>query len=107
MNDIIRMTVRELADALDTRSLSSREISEAFLGRIDAVQGELNAFITVDGEKTLTDAEEADRTRCAGENVSALCGIGAAVKDNIAVSGMKPIKSAKRYCGFHYSLTSG
>ncbi len=89
MNDIIRMTVRELADALDKRSLSSREITEAFLDRIAATRETLNAFITVDGEKTLTAAEEADRTRCAGENVSALCGIGAAVKDNIAVSGMK------------------
>ena len=61
MNDIIRMTVRELADALDTRKLSSREISEAFLDRIDATGDELNAFITVDREKTLTDAEEADQ----------------------------------------------
>jgi len=93
--EIIKMTVSELLGSLESRKLSSREITEAFLSRISEVQDELNAYITVDCEKAMGDADRADEKRRSGEVCETLLGLPAAVKDNMAVRGMKMTCASK------------
>ena len=70
----------ELRSALAARKLSSVELTRLFLGRIGALNGSLNAFITVDEETSLAQARAADATLARGEG-GPLTGIPVAHKD--------------------------
>ena len=70
----------ELRAALAARKLSSVELTRLFLGRISALNGSLNAFITVDEETSLAQARAADATLARGEG-GPLAGIPVAHKD--------------------------
>lgn len=79
-------TARELVAALAARDVSSRELAERYLGRIERVNPALNAAVHVDPEATLAEADAADRALGAGER-RALLGLPLSVKDSIAVAG--------------------
>ena len=78
----------ELAAALAKRQLSSLELTRACLERIGRLNGELNAFITVDEARALTDARQADEALRRGEG-GPLTGIPIAHKDILCTRGMR------------------
>ena len=81
-------TLRALAEALRTGRTSSVELVRSALAAIDAPDGEgARAFLLVDRAGTMTAAEEADRRRRAGAEVSPFCGIPVSVKDLFDVRG--------------------
>src|SRR5262249_27570614 len=80
--------VDELRAALDRRELSARELIEESLGRIDALDGELRSFTTVDADGARAAARKADETRGSTDAGKSLLGIPVAVKDNIDVAGL-------------------
>ena len=84
-----RNGLRELADLLTGRQASAREIAQDLLSRVGALNGRLNAFITVDQERCLREADEADARRARGEARSDFDGIPVAVKDNICTAGLR------------------
>ena len=55
------LTIAAARDGLRAREYSSRELTEAHLAAIDALNPRLNAFITVTGERALAQADAADR----------------------------------------------
>jgi amidase len=78
------------ADLIAAREVSSRELVEIYLDRIERFDGELNAFRVVLAEKALLEADQADaRARAAADAPLArpLLGVPLAVKDNIDVAG--------------------
>ena len=72
-------TVAELSRALGQKEVSSAELTKAFLERINRYKY-LNAFITVDPERSLAQARAADARIARGEG-GALTGIPVAQKD--------------------------
>jgi aspartyl-tRNA(Asn)/glutamyl-tRNA(Gln) amidotransferase subunit A len=70
----------ELRAALDARRVSSVELTQAFLARARALNGSLNAFITLDDEASLAMARAADARLARGEG-GPLAGIPIAHKD--------------------------
>jgi len=80
-------TATELVALLAARQVSSRELTERYLARIERVNGVLRAAVHVDPDATLAAADEADRALAAGER-GALLGLPISVKDSIAVAGM-------------------
>jgi amidase len=66
--------------------LSSRELVELYLRRIERAQPTLNAFRTVFAERALIEADQADARRGAGAD-RPLLGVPLAVKDDIDVAG--------------------
>jgi aspartyl-tRNA(Asn)/glutamyl-tRNA(Gln) amidotransferase subunit A len=78
--------VRELAAALAARRVSSAELTRAFLERIAQAQAGLNAFITVDPERSLAQARAADARIARGEG-GPLTGIPVAHKDLFCAKG--------------------
>ncbi|WP_372409056.1 amidase [Streptomyces luteireticuli] len=68
-------------------AVSSRELTEAALRRIEGTRDALNAFRWVRAEEALREADAADRLRAAGER-RALLGVPVAVKDDMDVAGL-------------------
>jgi aspartyl-tRNA(Asn)/glutamyl-tRNA(Gln) amidotransferase subunit A len=85
--DIIDLTIHELHDNLKARRISSVEATAALLGRIKAVEPQVNSFITVTPEQALADAAAADRRIAAGEG-GVLTGIPLALKDIFLTEGI-------------------
>jgi aspartyl-tRNA(Asn)/glutamyl-tRNA(Gln) amidotransferase subunit A len=87
-SDITRLSAAELAHALGTREVSSVEAVQAHLDRIAAVDGDVHAFLHVDGEGALASAREVDDRRAAGEDLPVLAGVPIAVKDVLVTRGV-------------------
>ncbi|GAB6046199.1 Asp-tRNA(Asn)/Glu-tRNA(Gln) amidotransferase subunit GatA [Methyloparacoccus murrellii] len=81
-------TIAELALGLKNKDYSSEELTRACLDRIQALDGELNAFITVTGEAALAAARAADAQRARGE-AGPLTGIPIAQKDIFCTRGVR------------------
>jgi amidase len=74
------------AGALAAGEVSSRELTERSLARIEATQPTLNAFRVVCAEQALTAADAADRRLAAGERLP-LLGVPVAIKDDVDLAG--------------------
>ena len=59
------LTIAEARDGLRARDYSARELTEAHLAAIEALNPRLNAFVTVTGERALAQADAADAAICA------------------------------------------
>ena len=57
---MINASLKELSAALAAKNISSVELTRIYLERIERLNGELNAFITVDPGKSLALAGQAD-----------------------------------------------
>lgn len=84
----IRSTAAEMAQALSDGSVTSVELTQLHLDRIDAVDGAVHAFLHVDREGALAQAAASDARRAAGETLSPLDGVPIAVKDVLATEGL-------------------
>jgi aspartyl-tRNA(Asn)/glutamyl-tRNA(Gln) amidotransferase subunit A len=90
MSETNRLSIRELHNGLKRKELSVREIAIAFLDRIGEVDGQVRAFITVEPERVLENADELDRKIRTGEqSMGFLTGIPLALKDNIVTQGTR------------------
>lgn len=74
----------DAAKAIAAGELSSRELTEAVLRRIEAVNRQLNAVVELRVEKALEEADEADRSDASGP----LRGVPVTVKEALDVKGM-------------------
>ncbi|MCP9760168.1 Asp-tRNA(Asn)/Glu-tRNA(Gln) amidotransferase subunit GatA [Aquitalea sp. S1-19] len=85
---MIQATLKQLSQQLADKEVSAVELAAAYLDRIEALNPALNAFITVDREKTLAAAQAADARR-AGGDTGALVGVPVAHKDIFCQQGWK------------------
>jgi aspartyl-tRNA(Asn)/glutamyl-tRNA(Gln) amidotransferase subunit A len=99
LNSLLNSTLAELSAALGARQLSSVDLTRACLERIGRLNGELNAFITVDERRALDDARRADERRGRGE-ASPLLGIPLAHKDIFCTRGMLTSCGSKMLANF-------
>jgi amidase len=76
-----------LAQLIRSGQTSSREVVEAHLARIDAVNGGINAVVELRRDEVLADADAADAAFKSGEPLGALHGVPFSVKSNLDVAG--------------------
>jgi len=81
-------TLTQLAEALQSRRVSSTELTKHFLDRISRFDDTLNAFITITEDQALAQAADADRQLASGES-SPLTGVPIAHKDIFCTSTVK------------------
>jgi len=93
--DLTKLTAHELRNKIMKKEVSSREIVESHFNRIEEVEGDINAFITLMKEEALRDAEIIDNKISNGEKVGSLAGIPIGVKDNIVTKGVKTTCGSK------------
>ena len=72
------LTIAQARDALRARTLSAADLTEAYIGAVEALNPSLNAFITVTQDLARRQAAAADKALAAGEG-GALTGIPLAV----------------------------
>ncbi len=83
---MLNASLKELAAALAQKKISSVELTKLFLNRIEKLNPALNAFITVDAQKSLAQAHTADE-RIAKGGAQPLAGIPVAHKDIFVTKG--------------------
>src|SRR6056297_538949 len=82
------LTAHEAGDRLRERELSSVELTEESYKRIEAVEGRVEAFITLTKEQAMLQASAFDQAMKRGENLPDLAGIPMALKDNMCTDGI-------------------
>src|SRR5215207_9611401 len=88
MDDILTQPATDVARMLRGRELSSRELTEAQLARIEAVNPGLNAVVELRGEQALAEAAAADDATARGGQLGPLHGLPMTIKDSFDVAGL-------------------
>lgn len=87
MSELWQMGALELAGAIRAGEVSSREVVEAHLVRVDKVNAHLNAIVRLLADEALAAADAADRAVADGDELGPLHGVPCSVKENIDVAG--------------------
>jgi amidase len=78
----------DVAQAIRRKELSSRELTEMLLARIEAANPAVNAVVELRSEAALREAAAADRATARGDAAGALHGVPITIKDSFNVAGM-------------------
>ena len=87
-------TIAELSNSLQKKEISSVELTQHFLNRIDKFDSQLNSFITITAEIALQQAKAADELIAKGK-AKPLTGIPIAHKDNFCTQDIKTTCGSK------------
>ena len=82
-------TATALAAAIRSKQLSSRELLETFVDRIEKLNPPVNAVVTLDLERARAAADEADAAVARGDDLGPLHGLPTTIKDAIATEGIR------------------
>ncbi|VGO14613.1 Glutamyl-tRNA(Gln) amidotransferase subunit A [Pontiella desulfatans] len=99
MPDLNKLTIAELSDKLAAGDCTSVDIVNDVLASIDAHDGKVGAYLTLDREDALAQAKAADEKRAAGGSHPML-GIPVAIKDLLNVKGQPCTCSSKILEGY-------
>ena len=82
------LTASQLSKLIESKEISPVEATEAYLDRIQEVDGDLNSYITVTREQALEAARLAEQEIASGMNRGPLHGVPIAVKDQFNTDGV-------------------
>lgn len=88
------LTIQEARSRLDSREISSVDLTKAVLGRIEQIEDSVKAFVSVNEELAIEQADLADKRIAAG-NAAPLTGIPMQLKDNMATRGIATTCSSR------------
>ncbi len=95
MSSITQLSATQIRDLLERREVSSVEVTQAYLNRIEAVDRQVAAFLWTDPDYSLRQAHELDERRARGATLGCLSGVPVAVKDVVCTRGL-PTTCASR-----------
>ncbi len=99
MTDLTNLTIQEAHTRLKEGDLTSVELTQAHLDRIEQVDNRVRAFLTVTAEQALEQAAQADQRRANGED-DPLLGMPLAYKDVLATQGVQTTCGSKILEGY-------
>ncbi|MBR2039077.1 MAG: Asp-tRNA(Asn)/Glu-tRNA(Gln) amidotransferase subunit GatA, partial [Phascolarctobacterium sp.] len=85
--DLFKYTAHELHEKLVNKEITAVELTNAVYARIEEVDEQVNAYISLSKEEALAQAEKVDAKIAAGEAIAPLAGIPVVFKDNINING--------------------
>lgn len=94
------MTIEEAGKALRTRKISSVELTQQCLARINELQPKLNAWITVTADSALAEAKKCDEELAQGHDRGPLHGIPIGLKDLFYTKGVLTTGGSKLFADF-------
>lgn len=98
-SDVACLTIKGASDLLNSKQASSAELTRAVLDRIDAVEDQVKAFISVTPDLAMAQARKADKLIAEGK-ASRLTGIPMQLKDNISTNGVPTTCSSRMLEGY-------
>ncbi|MCE7987198.1 MAG: Asp-tRNA(Asn)/Glu-tRNA(Gln) amidotransferase subunit GatA [Caldilinea sp. CFX5] len=99
------LTIHEALTGMRAGEFSAVELTNALLARIDAVDPQVQAYLTVTREVALSQAQAADERRARGEEAP-LLGVPLAIKDVLATAGVQTTCGSKILQGFKPPYTA-
>jgi amidase len=87
--DVAFRSTTELAAAIRRREIGSRELLDHYLARVERLNPQLNAVVTLDAERARVRAGEADRALSRGEAWGPLHGVPFTIKDCYETAGLR------------------
>ena len=70
----------DLSEMIKNKEISSAELTKSVFDRIKAVEGKVDAYLTLDEENAMKKAAEIDEKLAKGEELSPLAGIPVGIK---------------------------
>ena len=92
---MIHATAAEMAKALAAKEISSVDLTKAHLDRIAEVDSQVKAFLHVDADGALAQAQAVDAKIAKGETLSPLAGVPLALKDVLTQQGVPTTAGSK------------
>ncbi len=86
--ELWRLTAREIVDGIASREFSARDVVSSTLARIDAINGKVNALVSVQSDAALARADELDADLHAGKPLLPLQGVPVTTKINTDQQGL-------------------
>lgn len=97
MKEIAFYSASKLAGMIRRGKISSRELLEHYLARIEKFNPQLNAIVTMDVERARRQAHQADEKQAKGEPLGPLHGVPITIKDGFETAGMRTTSGAPIY----------
>jgi len=88
LDELIYTSATSLAQAIRDKRVSSYEVVEAYIHRIEAVNPQLNAVVQLNAEPALIQAKQADVALARGEIKGPLHGVPITIKDSFDTEGI-------------------
>jgi aspartyl-tRNA(Asn)/glutamyl-tRNA(Gln) amidotransferase subunit A len=94
------LSASELARQIKQKTITPVEVAQAFLDRIDALEPELDAWVRVDRETVLADAQQRQVELESGAATGPLHGVPIGIKDIYNIAGIPTTCGSKVYADF-------
>jgi amidase len=95
MDELALRPATQLAGAIRDRTISSRELLELFLQRLEQLNPSINAVVTLDVDGAMAAAKLADDRTVAGDKLGPLHGLPVTIKDAIETAGIRSTGGAR------------
>lgn len=95
LNPLSHLTLKNFADGLRNGEFSALQITQSFFDHIHRTNPDIHAYLSLNEDEAVRQAEEADIKIAKGENVSILAGAPLAIKDNILIEGLPATAASK------------
>jgi amidase len=99
MSELALRPAREILAALRAEKVSSRELLERYLARVEQLGPRVNAVVTLDADGARKRADAADAARARGESLGPLHGLPITVKDCFETAGLRTTAGARELAG--------
>ena len=93
--NITELTVHELQEKIKSKEITIKEITKAYVDRINEKEKDVQAFLTTLTDEAVKQAEEIQNKKETGEITGDLAGIPIGIKDNICTKGVKTTCASK------------
>src|SRR5215469_8363228 len=89
MSELTFLSAAEMAAQIRTRKISPMELTKAHLSRIAKLNPLLNAYVQLDDERALRDAQTREAEVLRGESRGPLHGVPISIKSSLDVAGLR------------------
>lgn len=101
-------SIESVRAAIGQRELNAADLAREFLNRIEHENSTINAYLAVEAERAVAQAQRIDALAAAGEGLPALAGVPVGIKDVLTVQGLPATAGSKILGGYRapYSATA-